>query len=85
MGCDNIRRSFRLKNSSVGLAGVAQWIECQPANQKVTCSIPCLGHMPGLWARSPVEGAGEATTHSCFSPSLSPSLPLSKNKIFKNV
>ena len=37
-------------------------------------------HMPGLQARSPVWGMWEATTHWCFSPSLSPSLPLSKNK-----
>ena len=43
------------------------------------------GHMPGLRARSPLGGAWEATTHWCFSPSLSPSLPLSLkiNKIFK--
>ena len=34
------------------------------------------GHMPGLWARSPVGSTQEATTHQCFSPSLSPSLPL---------
>ena len=38
------------------------------------------GHMPGLQARSPVGGTQEATTHWCFSPLLSPSLPLSKNK-----
>ena len=34
------------------LAGVAQWIECQPANQRVMGSIPsqgtCLGCGPGL-------------------------------------
>ena len=35
------------------------------------------GHMPGLRARSPVGGVWEATTHRCFSPSLSPSLPFS--------
>ena len=35
------------------------------------------GHMPGLQARSPVVDAWEATTHWCFFPSLSPSLPLS--------
>ena len=33
------------------------------------------GHMPGLRDRSPVGGAREATTHWCFSPSLSPSFP----------
>ena len=35
-------------------------------------------HMPGLQARSLVGGTREATTHWCFSPSLSPSLPLSR-------
>ena len=42
------------------LASVAQWIECKPANQKVTGSIPS-GHVPGLWARSPAGGVQEAT------------------------
>ena len=59
------------------LAGVAQWIEPWPMNQKVGDSIPgqgtCLGCGPGL-----IGGMWEATTHWCFSPSLSPSLPLSK-------
>ena len=46
------------------------------------------GHMPGLQARSPVEGTQEATTHGCFSPSLSPFFSLSlkiKNKILKKI
>ena len=34
----------------LALAGVAQWIECQPANQRVAGSIPsqgtCLGCLP---------------------------------------
>ena len=38
------------------------------------------GHMPGLWARSPVGGTREATTHWCFSPSFSFPSPLSENK-----
>ena len=45
------------------LAGVAQWFECQPVNQRVASSIPSLGHIPGLQARSPAGGAQEATTH----------------------
>ena len=45
------------------LPGVAQWIEHVPVNRRVTSSIPSLGHMLGLWARSPVGGAEEATTH----------------------
>ena len=38
------------------------------------------GHMPGLQARSPVGDKQKATTHWCFSSSLSPSIFLSKNK-----
>ena len=57
------------------LAVVAQWIECWSVNQRVAGLIPSLGHMPELQARSPVGGTWEATTHWCFSPSLSPSLP----------
>ena len=43
-----------IKNAKICLAGVAQWIEHQPMNQKVTCLIPSQ-HMPGLWARSPAR------------------------------
>ena len=59
------------------LAGVAQWTECQTANQWVAGLTPNLGHMPGLRVRYPVGGTWEATIHWCFFPSLSPSLPLS--------
>ena len=42
---------FIYLNSYFVLAGVAQWIECQPANQRVTGSIPsqgtCVGCRPG--------------------------------------
>ena len=38
------------------LAGVAQWIEGWPANQKVAGLSPRSGHMPRLWARSPLGG-----------------------------
>ena len=51
-----------LKESHPALAGVAQWIECWPANQRVQLDSQS-GHMPGLWARSPVGGVREATTH----------------------
>ena len=40
----------------LALDGVAQWIECRPATQRVISSIPSLGNMPGLQARSPVGG-----------------------------
>ena len=72
--CFNVRKS-------VALAGVAQWIERQPANLKSGCWFDShSGHTPGLHARSPVWGVGEVT-YQCFShvdvslPFLSPSLP----------
>ena len=43
---------YPLKSSHLPLAGVAQWIEHWPANQRVAGSIPsqgtCLGCRPGL-------------------------------------
>ena len=45
----------------VALAGLAQWIG--PANQKGRWLDSQSGHTPGLRARSPVEGAHEATAH----------------------
>ena len=65
-------------NFKRALAGVAQWIEFWPENQRVTSSIPsqgtCLGCGPG-----PQYGERwqEAAIHGCLSPSLSPPLPLS--------
>ena len=57
------------------LAGVAQWIEHRPVNQRVAGSIPSLGRMPGLWARSPV-GAHKRQPHIDVSlPLLLPSFP----------
>ena len=64
----------KVKKMYIALAGVAQWIECWPVTQRVASSIPSLGHMPGLWARSPVGGAREATTHWYLSLSLPPPL-----------
>ena len=57
-----------LRNTA--LAGVAQWIECWPMNQRVTSSIPSQG----ICLVGSYGGTQEATTHWCFSPSLSPSL-----------
>ena len=34
----------------LALAGVAQWIECQPVNQRVASSIPSQGKCLGCWA-----------------------------------
>ena len=40
-----------IKITFLALAGIAQWIECWPANQRVVASIPsqgaCLGCGPG--------------------------------------
>ena len=74
--------------SPKALAGVAQWIECQSANQGIAGLIPrqgtCLGC--GLGPQCRGVRAWEATTHWCFSVSLSLSLPHSRkiNTIFKN-
>ena len=55
------------KSSELVLAGVAQWIEYQPACEPKGRQINSQsGHMPGLWARSPVEGIWEAT-NQCIS------------------
>ena len=61
-----------------GWCGSVDWmLACKPKGHQFNSQSR---HMPGLQARSPVRGTQEATTHWCFSPSLSPSLPLSKNK-----
>ena len=44
------------------LAGVAQWIECQPVNKGPPVWFPVRARA-WLWARSPVGGAREAATH----------------------
>ena len=74
------------------LAVVAQWIECWPVNQRVAGSVPSLGHMPVLWARSPVGSVREATnispTSMClflFFPSLPSPLSKKMNKIFLKI
>ena len=69
--------------NSPGWSGSVDWVlACKPKGLQLDSRS---GHMPGLRARSPVVGAWEAPTHWCFSPSLSPSLPLSLkiNKTFK--
>ena len=53
------------------LAGVAQWIECLPVNQRVVSSIPsqgtCLGCGPG-----PQQGVCERQSHTDVSLPLFP-------------
>ena len=75
--------TISIKNTIETLAGIAQWIEHGLANQRVASSIPSLGHMLGLQARSPVGGVWEATTHWCFSPSLKNKYNLKKNQRIK--
>ena len=58
------------KQIFTALSGIAQWIERRPPRQGVAGSIPSLGHMPGLWARSPVGGGCERQ------PYINVSLPL---------
>ena len=59
------------------LAGVAQWIECQPVNQKVAGSVPSQG-TERLWGQSPVGDV--RGNHTSMFLSLSLPAPLSKNK-----
>ena len=48
---EEVKDSVPIKTIIGALAGVAQWIECGPANQRVAGSIPsqgtCLGCGPG--------------------------------------
>ena len=69
------------KNSGhKALAGVAQWIECQPMNQRVASSIPSqstfLGCGPG---QAPSRGCMRGN-HTLMFFSFSLSLPLSPKK-----
>ena len=58
----------------LALAGVAQWTECRPANQRVAGLIPsqgtCLGFKPG-----PQWGGHVRGSHTLMFLSLSFSLP----------
>ena len=67
------------------LEGVAQWIKCQPVDPQGHHFGSWSEHIPGLWARSPVgsverQPVNVSLTYRCFSPSLSSSFPLSKNR-----
>ena len=62
-----------LKTEDSALAGVAQWIECQPVNQKVACLGCRPGPQLGEFERQLID---VSLRHQCFSPSLCPSLHL---------
>ena len=80
-----------LKIFCPGWCGSVDWVlVCEPKGRWFDFQS---GHMPGFWAWSLVGDVQEATnqhfSHQCFSPSLSPSLPLSpklnKQNIFLNI
>ena len=80
----HIQRRGNFIVRKTALAGVAQWIECWPVNQRVVGLISrrdtCLGCRPGLHL-----GVCERQPHIDVSPYLSPSLPLTKsNNNLKN-
>ena len=71
------------RKNRVVQAGVAQWIECQPANQRVAGSIPGRAH---AWVVGQVPSKGlTRSNHTLMFLSVSFSLlsPLSKNKFKK--
>ena len=73
---------FLNKFFSPGWCGSVDWaLACEPKGHRFSSQS---GHMPGLQARSPV-GMQDATTHWFFSPSLSPSLSLKRQKAFKKI
>ena len=79
--CSVIYNKMILRNRKKrpGWCGSVDWApDCKPKGREFNSQSE---HMPGLQAGSPVGGAQVATTQWCFSSSLSPSLPLSKNKI----
>ena len=57
-------RNVYLNLNITALAGVAQWIEHQPVNQRAACSIPSQGTCLDCGPGSPVVcvGGGEAGT-----------------------
>ena len=78
MGVDRV-----LNVRTTDLAGVAQWAECQPSNQRSLVWFPVRTHawVEGL---APSWGHTRGKSHWYFSPSLFSSLSLSPkiNKIF---
>ena len=62
----------------IALAGLVGWVlTCEPKGYWFNSQS---GHMPGLWARSPVGGIRETTNYILMFLSLSPSLALSLKK-----
>ena len=77
---------FCSKNDAIfcpGWCGSADWAPDDKPKDRLFDSRS--QHMPGLWARSPVGGMWEATTHGRFPPSPSLSLPLSLKKLITKI
>ena len=74
-GNKQILHCCKMSKFSSGWCGSVDWVQaCDLKGHQFDSQ---WGHVPGLWVRSPVGGAWEATTHWCFSSSLSSSLPFS--------
>ena len=75
--------SFFKKKNCFPLAGVAQWIECQPENQRAACLVPSHGTCR-VSGQVPSRGRPRGNRTLMFlSLSFSLPFPLSKNKINK--
>ena len=61
--CNMKKRQLLEKTQETAMAGVAQWIECWPENQRVMGSIPSLGTCLGCGPGPQLGGRQEATTH----------------------
>ena len=68
------------KKEKEALAGVVQWIEHGPVNQRVAGFDSQSAHMAALQARSPLGGVGEASPLMFLFLSFSLPSSLSKNK-----
>ena len=82
LGYKNESNKWRNKTALIWCGSVDWALACEPTGHWFNSQS---GHMPGLRARSSVGVALEATTHWCFSLSLSPSLPLSLNTNKENI
>ena len=72
------RHTTQFKNQQRALAGVAQWIECRPVNQRVVGLIPTRAH---AWFVGQVPSRGRMKgNHILMFLSLSFSLPSSLSK-----
>ena len=63
-----------LKNSHTAQAGVAQWTECQPVNQRIAGSIPSQGICLG-WRSGPLHEGRARGNYTLMFLSLSFSFP----------